>query len=158
MFETNAIPRVGAVAYSRFDVRRQNVVFAPGILFTCLFQSSAYVLRNSVTGGADCICTLCADVNRHALPQVSPAALGCPSVDRDYYKCWMGLRSHFDPTAVPEGVAVGQGKEAEGSGGRQQQEHGKQGGKVAAGIAAGGKAGPGDAAAGAANGAGGVGV
>ncbi|KAG2428612.1 hypothetical protein HYH02_014313 [Chlamydomonas schloesseri] len=36
-----------------------------------------------------------------AIPRITPAALGCPAVDRDYYKCWVGLKSHFDPTALP---------------------------------------------------------
>jgi homogentisate 1,2-dioxygenase len=29
-------------------------------------------------------------------PRVTPAALGSPCIDRDYYKCWLGLKSHFD--------------------------------------------------------------
>lgn len=29
-------------------------------------------------------------------PRVTPAALGSPCIDRDYYKCWVGLKSHFD--------------------------------------------------------------
>ncbi|KAK9820068.1 hypothetical protein WJX72_005739 [[Myrmecia] bisecta] len=42
-------------------------------------------------------------------PRVTPAALGSPHIDRNYYKCWMGLKSHFDrnwtPNAEPEGEA-----------------------------------------------------
>uniref|UniRef100_A0A7S0R9Z4 homogentisate 1,2-dioxygenase n=1 Tax=Chlamydomonas leiostraca TaxID=1034604 RepID=A0A7S0R9Z4_9CHLO len=34
-------------------------------------------------------------------PRVTPAALGSPCIDRDYYKCWMGLKSHFKPPAPP---------------------------------------------------------
>ena len=30
-------------------------------------------------------------------PRVTAAALGSPHVDRGYYKCWLGLKSHFDP-------------------------------------------------------------
>ncbi|KAF8065888.1 hypothetical protein HT031_002949 [Scenedesmus sp. PABB004] len=30
-------------------------------------------------------------------PRVTPAALGSPCIDRDYYKCWVGLASHFQP-------------------------------------------------------------
>jgi homogentisate 1,2-dioxygenase len=39
----------------------------------------------------------------HLTPRVTPAALGLPCIDRDYYKCWMGLRSHFSSVlrAVP---------------------------------------------------------
>lgn len=29
-------------------------------------------------------------------PRVTPAALGSPCIDREYYKCWLGLKSHFD--------------------------------------------------------------
>jgi homogentisate 1,2-dioxygenase len=29
-------------------------------------------------------------------PRVTPSALGSPCIDRDYYKCWRGLQSHFD--------------------------------------------------------------
>jgi homogentisate 1,2-dioxygenase len=31
----------------------------------------------------------------HLTPRVTPAAMGAPTIDRDYYKCWAGLRSHF---------------------------------------------------------------
>ena len=30
----------------------------------------------------------------HLTPRVTPAALGLPCIDRDYYKCWNGLASH----------------------------------------------------------------
>ena len=29
------------------------------------------------------------------MPRITAAALGSPHVDRDYYKCWEGLKSHF---------------------------------------------------------------
>lgn len=35
-------------------------------------------------------------------PRLTPAALSSPHIDRDYYRCWQGLRSHFDP-AVRDG-------------------------------------------------------
>ena len=35
-------------------------------------------------------------------PRVTPAALSSSHIDRDYYRCWQGLRSHFDP-AVKDG-------------------------------------------------------
>ncbi|GIL72055.1 hypothetical protein Vretimale_540 [Volvox reticuliferus] len=37
-----------------------------------------------------------------AIPRITPAALSCPCVDRDYYKCWVGLKSHFDSTSGPK--------------------------------------------------------
>ena len=30
------------------------------------------------------------------MPRITAAALGSPHVDRDYYRCWEGLKSHFD--------------------------------------------------------------
>ena len=30
------------------------------------------------------------------MPRITAAALGSPHVDRNYYKCWEGLKSHFD--------------------------------------------------------------
>ncbi|GFH07668.1 homogentisate 1,2-dioxygenase [Haematococcus lacustris] len=32
-------------------------------------------------------------------PRVTPTALSSPTIDRSYYKCWMGLKSHFTPPA-----------------------------------------------------------
>ena len=32
-----------------------------------------------------------------AIPRLTPHALGAPNVDREYYECWLGLKSHFDP-------------------------------------------------------------
>ena len=44
-------------------------------------------------------------------PRVMPAALASPHIDRAYYKCWAGLRSHFrrdaDPGAKPGAAANG---------------------------------------------------
>lgn len=34
-------------------------------------------------------------------PRVTAAALGSPQIDRNYYKCWMGLQSHFDRNWTP---------------------------------------------------------
>ncbi|KAF5830236.1 RmlC-like cupin domain-containing protein [Dunaliella salina] len=31
------------------------------------------------------------------IPRLTPAGLSSPCIDRDYYKCWMGLKSHFCP-------------------------------------------------------------
>ncbi|GBF88452.1 hypothetical protein Rsub_01165 [Raphidocelis subcapitata] len=36
-------------------------------------------------------------------PRVTPAALGATNIDRDYYKCWVGLKSHFDRDWRPAG-------------------------------------------------------
>lgn len=38
-----------------------------------------------------------------ATPRITPAALGSPYVDRNYYRCWAGLRSHFDRAWTPSG-------------------------------------------------------
>lgn len=40
-----------------------------------------------------------------AVPRLTPHALGAPNIDRDYYRCWLGLKSHFDP-----GHAAAKGK------------------------------------------------
>ncbi|KAJ7527699.1 hypothetical protein O6H91_16G067200 [Diphasiastrum complanatum] len=29
-------------------------------------------------------------------PKITPWAFNSPDIDPDYYKCWIGLRSHFD--------------------------------------------------------------
>ena len=36
-------------------------------------------------------------------PRVTPWALAAPELDANYYECWQGLRSHFDPAWRPEG-------------------------------------------------------
>ncbi|KAH8951158.1 hypothetical protein BDL97_09G012600 [Sphagnum fallax] len=35
------------------------------------------------------------------VPRVTPWALSSPQLDPDYYKCWIGLRSHFDRLQIP---------------------------------------------------------
>lgn len=47
-------------------------------------------------------------------PRITPAALGCPAIDREYYRCWAGLKSHFDRSWKPPGGEVGEG-EGDGS-------------------------------------------
>lgn len=37
----------------------------------------------------------------YVTPRVTPAALGAPNIDRDYYKCWLGLKSHFTHPELP---------------------------------------------------------
>ena len=39
----------------------------------------------------------------HATPRVTNAALQASNVDHDYYKCWEGLKSHFDEKYPLEG-------------------------------------------------------
>eukprot|EP00879_Flechtneria_rotunda_P029630 GHRR01032059.1.p1 GENE.GHRR01032059.1~~GHRR01032059.1.p1 ORF type:complete len:163 (-),score=46.44 GHRR01032059.1:222-671(-) len=41
-------------------------------------------------------CTLAFMFEVSLTPRVTPAALGSPCIDQDYYKCWWGLKSHFD--------------------------------------------------------------
>lgn len=31
------------------------------------------------------------------VPRLTAHALGAPNIDRNYYQCWLGLKSHFDP-------------------------------------------------------------
>ncbi len=38
-------------------------------------------------------------------PRVTPAALGSPCVDRSYYQCWTGLKSHFTGPPAPPAVS-----------------------------------------------------
>ena len=54
----------------------------------------------------------------HLTPRVTPAAMGSTAVERDYYKCWRGLKSHFQPPGGQDrdGVATGEGRS--GAGGR----------------------------------------
>jgi homogentisate 1,2-dioxygenase len=46
-------------------------------------------------------------------PRVTSAALGSTCIDRDYYKCWLGLKSHFDRNWFS----------VHGDGQQQQQQH-----------------------------------
>ena len=39
------------------------------------------------------------------LPRVTPAAMSASGFDQNYYRCWAGLKSHFDPDWKPEGAA-----------------------------------------------------
>lgn len=38
------------------------------------------------------------------VPRLTATALGAPTIDRDYYQCWIGLKSHFDPGWTSEGA------------------------------------------------------
>ncbi len=53
-------------------------------------------------------------------PRVMPAALASPHIDRAYYKCWAGLRSHFrrdaDPGEKPVAAANGSMQHANAGG------------------------------------------
>ncbi len=43
-------------------------------------------------------------------PRIMPAALALPQLDRHYYKCWVGLKSHFkhpDASAVHAAISNG---------------------------------------------------
>ncbi|GFR40186.1 hypothetical protein Agub_g745 [Astrephomene gubernaculifera] len=75
----------------------------------------------------------------NAVPRVTPAALSCPCVDRDYYKCWEGLRSHFDPTALPPGFEPRTGKKGGGEGSEAAHANGA-GAENNGGVAAASKA------------------
>ena len=53
----------------------------------------------------------------HAPPRVTAAALASPHVDRGYYRCWAGLKSHFDAEGAARAVAEAKAKSGGGSGG-----------------------------------------
>ena len=42
----------------------------------------------------------------HLTPRVSAAAASSPHVDREYYRCWEGLESHFDRRGAARAVAA----------------------------------------------------
>lgn len=59
-----------------------------------------------------------------AICRLTPQALGAPNIDRNYYQCWVGLKSHFNPDpdrgpslAPPadSGQAVSGGKQQNGA-------------------------------------------
>ncbi len=71
-------------------------------------------------GAADAPARLPADTlafmfETHAPPRVTAAALASPHVDRAYYRCWAGLKSHFDAEGAARAVA--EAKEAKKGGG-----------------------------------------
>ena len=39
--------------------------------------------------------TLAFMLETNYMPRITAAALGSPHVDRGYYRCWEGLKSHF---------------------------------------------------------------
>lgn len=49
------------------------------------------------------------------VPRVTAHALAAPNIDREYYLCWLGLKSHFDPGWASK--AAGGGGAANGTGG-----------------------------------------
>ena len=57
----------------------------------------------------------------HLTPRVTPAAMSSPSIDRDYYKCWLGLKSHFDRNWWKE-QQQGQGEVTGASASSHQQQ------------------------------------
>ena len=46
----------------------------------------------------------------HLTPRVSAAAAASPHVDREYYRCWEGLTSHFDRKGAARAVAAAKEK------------------------------------------------
>jgi homogentisate 1,2-dioxygenase len=54
------------------------------------------------------------------VPRLTTGALGAPSIDRNYYQCWEGLKSHFDPNWRPGGG--GGGKAGGGAHGEDEGE------------------------------------
>jgi hypothetical protein len=37
-------------------------------------------------------------------PRLTPQALSAPNIDRNYYRCWVGLKNNFDPAWRPAAV------------------------------------------------------
>ncbi|UPR01981.1 homogentisate 1,2-dioxygenase [Chloropicon primus] len=40
----------------------------------------------------------------HLFPKLTAAAMAAPTIDRDYYKCWLGLKQHFDLNEVEKTI------------------------------------------------------
>lgn len=60
---------------------------------------------------------LCPAPSSQPLPSLwsSSRHLGLPAADRNYYQCWVGLTSHFDPSWTPEKAAAAEAAAAAGS-------------------------------------------
>lgn len=57
-------------------------------------------------------------------PRVMPAASALPQLDRDYYKCWEGLKSHFRPPGAPSTRAASANGTMDAAGDAHQASNG----------------------------------
>jgi homogentisate 1,2-dioxygenase len=51
------------------------------------------------------------------VPRVTAHALAAPNIDREYYQCWLGLKSHFDPGWASKATGGGSATNDPGAGG-----------------------------------------
>jgi homogentisate 1,2-dioxygenase len=66
----------------------------------------------------------------HYTPRVMPGAMALPQIDRDYYKCWSGLKSHFVHPAVKAAASNGKPLVASKTHGERNGELATQNGSV----------------------------
>lgn len=68
----------------------------PGLtIFFFFFLTQATIARGSEAGPCKITDTMAFMFESCLIPRICPWALESPFMDRDYYQCWIGLRSHF---------------------------------------------------------------
>lgn len=65
------------------------------ILVLQFFLTQATIARGNEAGPYKITDTMAFMVESCLIPRICPWALESPFMDRDYYQCWIGLRSHF---------------------------------------------------------------
>ena len=56
-------------------------------------------------------------------PKLTQAAMAAPNIDRDYYKCWVGLKQHFDLNEAEKLVLEEQSRLENNKGGFHHQQN-----------------------------------
>lgn len=63
--------------------------------FFFFFLTQATIARGSEAGPYKITDTMAFMFESCLIPRICPWALESPFMDHDYYRCWIGLRSHF---------------------------------------------------------------
>lgn len=69
----------------------------PGLrLYIPPIDAQATIARGNEAGPYKITGTMAFMFESCLIPRICPWALESPLMDRDYYQCWLGLRSHFE--------------------------------------------------------------
>uniref|UniRef100_A0A0C9RS29 Homogentisate 1,2-dioxygenase n=1 Tax=Wollemia nobilis TaxID=56998 RepID=A0A0C9RS29_9CONI len=108
-YHRNCMSEFMGLIYGNYEAKAEG--FAPGgaSLHSCMTPHGpdTTTFEATIAGGDDAKPTKIKDAmafmfESSLIPRITPWALSSPHVDHDYYKCWIGLKSHFSNENVVE--------------------------------------------------------
>lgn len=117
-YHRNCMSEFMGLIYGNYEAKADGFVAGGASLHSCMTPHGpdTSTFEATISGGNDAKPTRIKDTmafmfESSLIPRVTPWALNSPHRDHDYYKCWIGLKSHFNHEDANENVQAENGQQ-----------------------------------------------